>query len=775
MQTAMPLVAPRHQKKKPLLAPHDRSFITSSGLQVTGIPRGQTPAKPKTQDQQERQAAMLNASGPTLVGSLMYLRAQGVKELANTTLHQMDVPQPPIGKTSTVFHGQKYVAEVGYFEMDPRTSSTIKMPLTTATPYQLAMKSGAVAATAANASASTDTRSRKFTPKNQQPLAAPNQVAQTAASHQPVTKKQRTVKGQRAQMAIPNARTPNGQAQAKPPQTPRKSGGSRSSAGTTTNNVKATNSADSHQRPVAVRAPAQSSANNAVSAAISAASAAASRYSAQQQLAMQKKGPLRTMNAPASVAMPRVASGQSLPMATAAGMHITAKGSVRVNKARTHPSPSQTNAALVMRAAAGNKIKTPSPSQASSRSGDRLPMHRGSAMTGSGPYHDPLLLASSQRNATTSAMNRANAVRGVSPKAQLDFQHAMAQVTGQAAGRDMMSGVSRAGIPHASPKGQLLGTGGQLSQGNMRGLPPQARAKQNVAMQNAQARMAAVASHKNRQQVRGQLRKEDAGLLHKNHELESQLRRDALSANMVAGKGGKLNDPSLFGKGPSRNNLVINPAAHVSQGFYSAALAAASAQLGSNAAMKNQQNLALLGLAQANPNAMTAGAGTAEAPSILQNMQDLRPMQNLGVVPGMQQAASNASMLNFLQATGLNGGMAQTGGMNNPVAPGMPGSGMAPGPNAGMFNPSEALLQQILTATRAQGMNQNPHLHGGPMGAPAPPMNHVYGHQGVRAGPMGQIPQRPVVQPSPSAAVDEIDRALESDRALEFDESDLMD
>lgn len=776
MQIAMPVVVPRTPKRRNTSASQGGGSATAPGLQVTGIPPGASAAKPKPVDVAEKQAANVASSSPTLVGSLMYLRAQGMKELSNTALHQIDAPQIPTGRTGAVFHGQSYVAELGTFETDPRAPTTIKMPLTTAPQYPLAAKAAASAAAAANANAAADARAKKFLPKNQ-PVAVQHPTPTTTAPHQPVTKKQRTSKAQRTQMATPSAPMPNGPGPTKPVQPPRKSGSSRSSAGTTTNNVKGgTNSADSHQRPSSVRNAAQTGASNAVSAAKSAASAAAaSKYATQQQLALQKKGAFRPMNAPGSVAMSaRVGSGQSLPMgsATPSGVHVTGKGGGRGTKARVYPSPHQNNPAMAMRPAASNKItKTPSPSQASSRSGERLPMHRGSPMS-AGPY-DPLILASSQHNATTSGMNRVGGVRGVPGKAQLDFQQVMAQVAGQVAGRDMStSGVSRGAIPHPSPNGQqLLGAGklgGQMQRPNMRGMPPQARAKQNASSQNIQARMAAAAHKNSRQQARGQLRKDD--LHQKSQDIEAQLRRaDALPNEMVASKGGKLNDTVMFGKRPDRNNLVVNHTAHASQGFYSAALAAASAQLGSNAALKNQQNL-LMHMARTNPNAVGAGAGAATGPNILQNMQDLRPLQNLGVVPGMQPAGHNANMLSFLQASGLSGGMAQTGAMNNLVAPGMPGGAMPPAPNPGII-PNEAILQHILAASRAPGMNQNAQLHGAPMGPPTAPVNHVHPHPAGRTGPMGQMPPPPVVQQSPNAAIDEIDRAL----GLSFDESDLMD
>lgn len=779
MQIAMPVAVPRTPKKRNTASSQGSGLTTAPGLQVTGIPPGASTAKPKPLDAAEKQAANVASSAPTLVGSLMYLRAQGMKELSNTALHYMDAPQIPTGKTGAVFHGQTYVAELGSFEMDPRAPTTIKMPLTTAPQYPLAAKVAASAAAAANVNVAADARAKKCLPKNQ-PVAIQHPAPTTTALHQPVTKKQRTSKAQRTQVATPSAPMPNGPVPTKPVQPPRMSGSSRSSAGTITNNVKgSTNSADSHQRPSSVRNAAQTGASNAVSAAVSAASAAAaSKYAPQQQLALQKKGAFRQMNAPGSVAISsRVGSGQSLPMGSAAssGVHAAVKGGGRGSKARVYPSPHPSNPAMVMRTAAGNKItKTPSPSQASSRSGERLPMHRGSPMS-AGPY-DPLILASSQHNAqhnaTTSGVSRAGGVRGVPGKAQFDFQQVMAQVAGRVAGRDMSTGVSRGALPHTSQKGQLLGAGtlgGQMQRPNMRGMPSQARAKQNASIQNVQARMAAAAAHKNsRQQARGQLRKDD--LHQKSQELEAQLRRaDVLPSGMVAGKGGKMNDPSMFGKRPDRNNLVVNHTGHASQGFYSAAPAAASAQLGSNATLKNQQNL-LMHMAR-NQNAVGAGAGGATAANILQNMQDLRPLQNLGVVSGMQPTAHNANMLSFLQASGLNGGMAQTGTMNNPVAPGMPGGAMPPAANPPIMSPNEAILQHILAASRTPGMNQNAQLHGAPMGPPTAPLNHVHPHQAARTGPMGQMPPRAVVQQSPNAAIDEIDRAL----GLSFDESDLMD
>ncbi|CDF37225.1 unnamed protein product [Chondrus crispus] len=767
MQTAMPLVTPRAQKKRGYLAPQERSFMTAGGMQITGLPPGKGSAKQKQEAQLEKQIGAVKQAVPTLVGSLMYLRGMGGKELASSSLHQMDVPQAPVAKTSSVFHGQKYFAETGAFEMDTRTSASIKLPLATATPFMPSAKPGA-SANASSVSAAVDARQRKFPPKTQAPAAVPPPAPAAPVNHQPVTKKQRISKAQRGPGTASAARMANGQTQVRPVQTPRKSTSSRSSAGTTGTNVKAANTADSHQLPTVGRTPAQITASKAASAAMSAASAAASsQYLTQEQLAMQAKGAFRPMHAPTSVSPSvRVGTVQSLPTVAGApaGMHVNMKGGARAGKARAHASPSQSNAAMIMRAVAAKKTKTPSPSQASSRSGERLPMHRGSPMT-TGAYHDPMLLATSQQNATTSAMNRINQARGVSPKSQMDFHQAAAQVNAHAAGREIVSsGMSRSGVLHTSPMGQLadkLAT--QLPQQTLRGMTPQGRAKH--------ARMAAVAAQKNRQpQAHGQLRKDD--VIQNPHDLEAQLRRaDVLPADMVPGKAGKLNDPSMFGKGPNRNNLMMNQAGHASQGFYSNALGAQSAQLGHNTPI-NQRNLMMLRMAHANRNPpIAAGAGAPGAPNILQNMQDLhRPMQNLGVVPGMQPSAHGANMFNFLQVNGLSGGMPQAGGMNNPVVPGMAGKGMPTGPNAGMMNPHDAIFQQMLTATRGPGMNSSAPLHAGPMTNPTAPLN-VHGHQVVTTGPMRQIPAHlGVQQSSDPAAIHEIDRALR----LSFDESDLM-
>lgn len=529
-----------------------------------------------------------------------------------------------------------------------------------------------------------------------------------------------------------------------------------------------------------------------VSATMSSTSMAAmNMFGNGQQVAAQKKG-FRQMNSGGSgEGLSRAGSTQSLPVASAVGSvsRGNTKGNVRgASKGRPIGMPVTSTPSIGMRpVAAGKVVKTPSPSQASSRSGERLGIHRGSPMSAS--IFDPALMASAM-NQVTAGMNRgAMNVRAAPPNPQLDFQQVVAQVAGQNAmipGAGLgNSNVTRNVMPQTASKGHLLNDkiATQLARtANIRNIPPQVRIKPNATAQNAQARPPVTQRTQARQEgVHGPLGKDDRNMLQKTSDLDAQLRRgEGLTPEMVAAKREKLAHVMVYGKHSDRRGIGINPMAQHSQGFYSAAMEAPSGQVGTNNALKTpQQQASIAFLRMAHQNQLSAAANAnpgVTAPNIMQNVHDMRSLQNMGVMPpGMTASpAHNVNMLSFLQAAGLGPGPTNTGAINNPAMAGVPANTISTTPPSTGFMNGEAFLQQLLSAADPSAMNSNAAaaaLHGQHIGAPAGPLNQA--HQASRNGAMPPLPPNPraALPSSQNAAIDEIDRAL----GLAFEESDLMD
>lgn len=157
-------------------------------------------------------------------------------------------------------------------------------------------------------------------------------------------------------------------------------------------------------------------------------------------------------------------------------------------------------------------------------------------------------------------------------------------------------------------------------------------------------------------------------------------------------------------------------------------------------ALKGQSNLALLRMHHQN----AMGGHVQDGNNILQNLHDIRQMQN---IPVQRMPTSvphpNNNMLSFLHASMPNGGMNTAGKV--------PANLM---PSQQNVLSGEAILQQLLGGHGVVG--------GGVPGVPGVGMPGLPGGV-VRPGGMGMRPgvaQHPVGQPSPANALDEIDRAL---------------
>lgn len=516
-----------------------------------------------------------------------------------------------------------------------------------------------------------------------------------------------------------------------------------------------------------------------VSAALSSASMAAmnkfgsAQQMSAQQMSAQKKGS-RQMNGGASGGLSRDGSAQSLPAASTAAAvgHANVKGNARgASKGRQTGIPVTSTPSIGMRSGAKKNVKTPSPSQASSKSGNRLALHRGSPT--SATMFEPALMASTMNQMTAGINRDAASVRGAPGNSQLDFQQVLAQFAGQngripGAGLGM-NNVARGAIPQTASKGQLPNdkSATQLARAaNLRGIPHQARIKQNALAQNVQARLAQMMQAR-QEGTHGPLSKDDRDLLQKTSELDAHLRRgEGLNPEMIAARRDKIAHAMIYGKHLDRRNINMNPMAQHSQGFYNAVVEPPNSQIGTNALTTQQQqqtNLGFFPMTHQNQlNAAAAPNPGAGAPSTMQNMHDVRSLHNLGVIPPGLPAnpAHNANTLSFLQAAGLGPGSTNTGAMNSPAMAGIPANIIPP--TTSNLN-TETFLQQLLSAAAPSSINPNAPaiaLHGQHIGAPTGPLNQA--HQAGRTGSMALMPptSRPGQPPSQNSAIDEIDRAL---------------
>lgn len=663
---------------------------------------------------------------PSLMGSLMFLKGCGMKELGGSLISFMDTPQAVAGRPGAVFHDQTYVAELGSFETDQKQASKIKLPTSIISDLFMA------------------TKSLKM------------QGMGTVSSGG--GKKQKSGKAQRGGGGSSSARG----------STPRK-GASRSSG--TAHGKGGSNSQDSRSGARA--------ATSAGSGAIS-----STKHGVAGQVNIQKKGYRQLGATPSSLAAHRVSNASPLSSGTMnVGAHATTVKATGRSGTKSRQQPTLIGNAAAGIGYAANVTKaatTPSPSQASSRSADRMGLHRSPI---SATVVDPTVIANNMNQ--IKGRNRSMGLGGAPTQNQLDFQQVMAQVTGQTPMAPMPLPIrtsGRSALSQAMPNGHPLTDKvvNQMAHPTMRAIQNQARGRQIMA---AQARMNRIA-HKSQPQHhlnRNASRKNERDLMQRGSNIEAQLRNAEamVSAEMSAGKRDKLASgfPIIHGKAPDRSALGINPnAVRPSQGFYSAApnIVGSDPSAMLKAQQTQQANLAFLRIAHQNQlgnaamgNPAALAAAAAGTPNLLQNMHDLRSLQNMGVMaagmPG-NPAAHNANVLSFMQAAGLSNGQANAAALSSPsMGPvanaAIPPATMAPG--GGMIS-GEAILQQLMTATAPPSASAGNMTAAGHMGAAKKTMSgNSIGHpQNTQANPSAQ-----------NAAMAALDRAL----GLSFDESDLMD
>ena len=756
MQIAMPLALPRNPKKKQMPLKDSFGAVTGpSPLHSQGSTPGANIASRSTKpvDSTERSGASGHGSPPSLVGSLLWLRGQGIKELSQTSLHAMDVPQAPIARNGAIFHGQTYVAPVGTFETDPRAHTSIKMPVPTA-PQTAGQAQNTIPGQSGRGGTSGENRSKKNSSGQSTPTGA-----DTGSSQQPASKRQRISK-QKAQAAPANMQGSIAMAHAKASAPPiRKSNLPRGTAGLNAIPNKLENVHDQQQRALAHRTGVPAGTNRNMQAVpANAAAVAAAMYGSSH--AGQNK-PFTSSGSSANPVMASRGTKSQLPQIAsvmATGIPTVAKGTNPRAKGRSHPNGLVSNPSPNPRAAGLVGMKNQSPRQTSSRSVDRNALHRAPSVSN---QFDPVLLATANSGATI-GNSRVNALRGA-PKHQLDFQQVMAQVSSQGAAQlqDGGAGSGSLSIPDVSAGIPLGNDKAAMHLGRQTMRSPHSRIKHSASLQAAQLRGIAMHKGNGLQAPRVIPRKDEHNHKRKSQNLEQQLRKaETVQMDMAGAELDPVTNAAAYGK--RDHGMVVN---NGTQGFYSASLAAAGGQgqVGGNVS-KNQANLALLGMGHG-PNPVVAAArGGAGGPNMLQNMHDMRQIQGVPVVPGMQNAAHPNNVLSFLQAA-YNPGTPNVG-MSTGMGSTMGGNMISPAQNQPVSTlAGDAILQQLL-ASRGAGMTPNNPLHAQQLVQPGTQLNHP--HHIART--VGIPPSHPVVQPTPNA-LDEIDRAL----GINFEEKDLLD
>lgn len=137
VQVALPVAIPRDNNPRQMLK------ITPTSENAPSVTNNVPPSPPTTPtargpsssiDPADMEALATTATTPALAGTLLYLRGQGLRPLANTPLSSLDAPQLPIAKCGAVFHGQKHIAPMGTYFTDPRNPSSAKFSLPTVAP-----------------------------------------------------------------------------------------------------------------------------------------------------------------------------------------------------------------------------------------------------------------------------------------------------------------------------------------------------------------------------------------------------------------------------------------------------------------------------------------------------------------------------------------------------------------------------------------------------------------------------------------------------------------
>lgn len=789
MQIAMPLSVPRNPERKHPSKDSAPTSPVASAIYLTGmLPPSNSQAKqPRYMEPSDKQNPASQAPTPSLLGALLYIRGQGMKHLSNSSLQYMDVPQVPIPPSNTIFHGQTYVAQLGSFETDPRMPSTIKMPLVNS--IQQPAQSAQVPAGNSSGpkfSNSSDARARRSNAKSSAPSSA------NGSAQPPVQKKQRTSKQQqRTPVSAANPQHFVAPVVGKQVQLARKPAAGRASSVVTPPNVKpAVSVHDHHLRLPPHRNIAQATASRTMNAVANDAAAAAAKCIDTQQSLRQKEA-YRPPGGGIPVAPGRDSSGQPIHTGLAMGNVLPVGPKVGIsrgnNKSRIHSSPAVSSTSPGMRGAGGKLMKNQSPCHSSTRSAERSQTHGRHVMTNS---YNPVLLAAAAAQAQAQAQVQAqtpgaagrNALLRAGPgKAQMDFQHAIAQVASHGANpglREDSTGSVRQGSAEIPIKGGALPVDKvtpQMSRQGIRGMSPHMTIKHGTPIQGAQLR--GTGSHKNitRLGARPLARKDNRDIKHRAQELEQQFRRaEPMPMDGSGVKASSLSNGASFGK---RGDHGL-AAANVSQGSYSAALAAGSVQMGRSAtALKNQTNLGLLHMAQAqqNQNLVAASANAPVAPAILQNMHNLRQMQGLPVVPGMPGAPHNNSVMGFLQASALSAAMPNNGmsagmggGMPAPMGAAIGANVMPQGLNSSVLCSDDEILQQLFPNQAGLGVNAPPPRHAQPVVSPGAQLAHA--HQLPRSAALPPTAHAGI-PPTPHAALVEIDRAL----GIGFEEKDLLD
>lgn len=187
IQIALPLCAPRNPSRRKMTKDvrlrNSASILQSNPSSPPTTPKLSSPAG----DAADIESLATNSTTPSLVGALLYLRGQGLPQLAHTPLASLDPPQHSLSRSGPFYHGQTYIAPVGTYWTDVRPPNDSKFSFPT-------IETVTTTSTVAQPSVShpprpvpVDPRTKKFVhPVNQ--TIPPNPVSSSSQPPRPVVK-----------------------------------------------------------------------------------------------------------------------------------------------------------------------------------------------------------------------------------------------------------------------------------------------------------------------------------------------------------------------------------------------------------------------------------------------------------------------------------------------------------------------------------------------------------------------------------------------------------
>lgn len=740
MQMSMPIFNPRNNKRKAQAMGDTIEIVNNRPRVKLGQPPTLATAKRSRYGEGSDKTGQASDNVmPTLAGALCWLRGEGVKELATSTLHLMESPPVPLPRSNAIFRGQTHFTHIGAFSTDPIAPSAIRFPNVAPNLFQ---NRSSFSSGSAGYVASQGSDQSHITKQQQVQLQQPQPNVPPVPSQPITTKRQKQGRNPRA-----NANSKANQSilptiQGKPAmQNVRKNIPTGVSAGINPSRALPMHSQVQQKQNQFSRnnMPHLSVTQQMNAMGTSPLAAAVVRYPNPQQ--MQQKNPIRT--SPNTGAVPLVAPPQNAPMLGVNAMNM--KGPGRGGKARSHQAANAAAVTAGMRVKNGRVSKNQSPSQSSARSGDRNSM----LSIPNSTQFDHLQMTKTKAEASSRSEPPVNTTERHNSELQQLLDQLNPKVATPAKD-EMLPTLTRANLHnkrgHQSPEALIE----QLKQ-KQHAMQSQA----STAIQGFPLHNPGVQKQIGRQPSRPPSRNSEIPF----QELERQVLRNNLTRPETQGqKSEKRPSASHFLKQNERNMLDFNPNP---QNVYAAGIPGAAPNIGMNIPQTNPLHMSMLGLAHTNPGVM-GGRSAGKTPTMMPGRHDFRSVQGLQV-PVIQNAAQKKNLMNLYETNGLNLNRPLHSGMSVGLGNGITGPMMRPGISTSMSQ--NLLVQELLSSQAVNHQNhQNPlqaqqALHisqqlGNPHAHPGSRSNSV--HSGVQ--------QRS--QPSPNEKLNTIDRVF----SLEIDD-----